>query len=73
MIGLTEIRKMIRWFISTSLCIGSSKINQRGVIAGRAYEYPTKAKLATADVNVAKAEKTGYSVYGNLCANMEYA
>ena len=62
---------MIRWFISTSLCIESSKINQRGVIAGRAYEYPTKAKLA--NVNVAKAEKTGYSAYGNLCANIEYA
>lgn len=65
---------MIKWFISTSLCIGSSlKINQRGVIAGRAYEYPTKAELVTINVNVAKAEKTGYSVYGNPCANMEYA
>jgi len=64
---------MIKWFISTNLCIGSSKINQREVIAGRAYEYPTKAELATANVNVAKAEKTGYSVYGNPCANMEYA
>jgi len=42
-------------------------------LSGRAYEYPTKAELATADVNVAKAEKTGYSVYGNPCANMEYA
>lgn len=52
---------MIKWFISTNLCIGSSKINQRGVIAGRAYEYPTKAELATANVNVAKVEKTGYS------------
>ena len=58
---------------STSLCIGSSKINQRKVIAGRAYEYPTKAELVTANVNVAKAEKTGYSIYGNSCTNMEYA
>ncbi len=64
---------MIKWFISTSLCIGSSKINQRGVIAGIAYECPTKAKLVTINVNVAKAEKTGYSAYGNLCANIEYA
>ncbi len=54
---------MIKWFVSTNLCIGSSKINQRGVIAGRAYEYPTKAELATANVNVAKAEKTGYIRY----------
>ena len=58
---------------STSLCIGSSKINQRGVIAGRAYGYPTKAEPVTADVNVAKAEKTGCPAYGNLCANMGYA
>lgn len=64
---------MIKWFISTNLCIGSSKINQREVIAGKAYEYPAKAELATANVNVAKAEKTGYSVYGNPCTNMEYA
>lgn len=42
-------------------------------MSGRAYEYPTKAELATANVNVAKAEKTGYSVYGNPYANMEYA
>lgn len=64
---------MIKWFISTSLCyIGSSKINQRGVIAGRAYEYPTKAELVTINVNVAKAEKTGYSIYGNLYASTEY-
>lgn len=73
MIGLTQIRNMIKWFISTSLCIGSSKINQRGVIAGRAYEYPTKTELVTANVNVAKTEKTGYSAYGNLYANAEYA
>ena len=39
----------------------------------RAYGYPTKAELATVDVYVAKAEKTGYPAYGNLCANMEYA
>ncbi len=32
-------------------------------MSGRAYEYPTKAEPVTADVNAAKAEKTGYSVY----------
>lgn len=37
------------------------------------HEYPTKAELATANVNVAKAEKTGCSVYGNLHANADYA
>ncbi len=42
-------------------------------MSGRAYEYPTKAEPVTADVNAAKAEKTGYSVYGNPYANMEYA
>ena len=55
---------------STSLCIGSSKINQRGVIAGTyAYEYSTKAESATINVYVQKAEKTEYSIYGKLCAN----
>ncbi len=34
---------------------------------------PTKAEPATANVNVAKAEKTGYPAYGNLYANTEYA
>lgn len=59
---------------STSLCIGSSKINQRGVIAGTGtYEYSTKAELVTINVKVRKAEKTEYSIYGNLCANIEYA
>ena len=42
-------------------------------MSGRAYEYPTKAELATANVNVAKAEKTGYSAYGKLYANIMYA
>ena len=42
---------------STSLCIGSSKINQRKVIAGRVYEYPTKAELVTADVKCSESRK----------------
>lgn len=59
---------------STSLCIGSSKINQRGVIAGTDVdEYSTKAELVTINVNVRKAEKTEYSAYGNLCANIKCA
>lgn len=59
---------------STNLCIGSSKINQRGVIAGTdTHEYSTKAELVTINVNVRKAEKTEYSAYGNLCENTEYA
>lgn len=57
MIGLTEIRNMIKWFISTSLFIGSSQINQRGVIAGRAYECPTKAEPVTADVKCSESRK----------------
>lgn len=59
---------------STSLCIGSSKINQRGVIAGTGtYEYSTKAELVTINVKVRKAEKTEYSIYGNPYASIEYA
>lgn len=59
---------------STSLCIGSSKINQRGVIAGTdTYEYSTKAESVMINVYVRKAEKTEYSAYGNLYANIECA
>lgn len=51
---------------------GSSKINQREVIAGiiKAHEYSTKAESVMINVNVAKAEKTEYSIYGKLCANI---
>lgn len=67
-------KEMVRWFIVQIYAFGSSKINQRGVIAGiTAHEYSTKAESVKIDVNVAKAEKTEYSVYGNLCANIEYA
>ena len=62
---------MIKWFISTNLCIGSSIINQQEVIAGRAYECPTKAELVTINVNVAKAEKTGYIRYMVICMQMQ--
>ena len=42
----------------TSLCIGSSKINQRGVIAGTyTYEYSTKAESAKINVNVQSVPK----------------
>lgn len=58
----------------TSLCIGSSKINQRGVIAGTdVHEYSTKAESVKINVNVRKAEKTEYSAYGNLYASIECA
>ncbi len=40
---------------------------------GGTQEYPTKAELVTIYVNVRKAEKTGYSAYGNLYENIEYA
>lgn len=67
-------KKMIRWFRLQVYMFGSSKINQRGVIAGTdAYEYSTKAELVTVNVNVRNAEKTGYSAYGNLCANIKCA
>ena len=58
----------------TSLCIGSYKIKQRGVIAGTyTYEYSTKAESAKINVNVRKVEKTEYSAYGNLYASTECA
>ena len=62
---------MVHWQICA---LGVLKINQRGVIAGTdTYEYSTKAELVTINVKVRKAEKTEYSIYGNLCANIEYA
>lgn len=65
---------MIIWFTVQVYAFGSSKINQRGVIAGiTAHEYSTKAESVRTNVNVAKAEKTEYSAYGNLCANIEHA
>lgn len=64
-------KEMIKWFIVQVYVFGSFKINQRGVIAGTdAYEYSTKAELVTINVNVRKAEKTEYSAYGKLCANI---
>ena len=49
---------MIRWFKVQIYAFGSSKINQRGVIAGTdAYEYLTKAESVKINVNVRKAEK----------------
>ncbi len=72
--GSSIDKEMIRWFRLQVYMFGSSKRNQRGVIAGTdAHEYPTKAELATIDVNGRNAEKTGYSAYGNLCANMKCA
>lgn len=65
---------MIKWFIVQICAFGSSKINQRGVIAGTdTYEYSPKSKSATICVNVRKAEKIEYSAYGKLCANTVYA
>ena len=62
---------MIRWFKVQIYAFGSSKINQRGVIAGtNAHEYSTKAESAKINVNVRKAEKTEYSAYGKLRANV---
>lgn len=67
-------KEMIRWFIVQVYAFGSFKINQRGVIAGTdAHEYSTKAESVTIYVNVRKAEKTEYSIYGNLYANIKYA
>ena len=64
-------KEMIKWFIVQVYAFGSFKINQRGVIAGTdAHEYSTKAESAMINVNVRKAEKTEYSTYGNLYANI---
>lgn len=50
---------MIKWFKVQVYAFGSSKINQRGVIAGikNAHEYSTKAELAKVYVNVRKQKK----------------
>ena len=62
---------MIKWFRIQVYVFGSFKINQRGIIAGTdAYEYLTKAESAKINVKVRMAEKTRYSAYGKLCANM---
>lgn len=67
-------KEMIKWFIVQIYAFGSSKINQRGVIAGTdAHEYSTKAEFVRIYVKVRKAEKTEYSTYGNLCENMRCA
>lgn len=64
-------KEMIKWFKLQVYAFGSSKINQRGVIAGTdTHEYSTKAESVMIYVNVRKAEKTEYSVYGKSCANM---
>lgn len=67
-------KEMIKWFIVQVYAFGSFKINQRGVIAGTyTYEYSTKAESVMINVNVRKAEKTEYSAYGKLCANIACA
>lgn len=62
---------MIKWFKVQVYVFGSFKRNQREVIAGTdTHEYSTKAESVMIYVNVRKAEKTEYSAYGKLCANI---
>lgn len=65
---------MIKWFKVQVYAFGSSKINQRGVIAGSEHSgIFYQSGTGDGKRNGAKAEKTECSVYGNLCANITCA